>query len=196
MKINPFEMNEHEGTNFYHEHLQSDVDEGYPEIIQLDDCKYIFADEFKDRNNHLKTKNESFSLLHVNARSLSHNFDELCSLLSSLDHQFTCIGISETWFNSKTMVQMFNPKTAGGGLNQPPPRHFARPFRRANFFDRAARWLFTFKSRASYDTIFAKIGHTVTMLHNLLYMLVRPKMAQKHDFVYKVNVNVVFSPYS
>ena len=26
-----------------------------------------------------------------------------------------------------------------GGLNQPPPRHFARPFRRANFFDRAAR---------------------------------------------------------
>ena len=56
MKINPFEMNEHEGTNFYHEHLQSDVDEGYPEIMQLDDCKYIFADEFKDRNNHLKKK--------------------------------------------------------------------------------------------------------------------------------------------
>ena len=59
-EINPFEMNKHEGTNFYHEHLQSDVDEGYPEIMQLDDCKYsiqfnsIFADEFKDRNNHLK----------------------------------------------------------------------------------------------------------------------------------------------
>ena len=89
-----------------------------------------------------------------------------------------------------------NPKTAGGGLNQPPPRHFARPFRRANFFDRAARWLFTFKSRASYDTIFAKIGHTATTLHDLLYMLVRPKMAQKRDFVYKVNVNGVFSSYS
>ena len=91
-----------------------------------------------------------------------------------------------------------NPKTAGGGGggDEPPPRHFAQPFRRANFFDRAAHWLFTFKSRASYDTIFAKIGHTVTMLHNLLYMLVRPKMAQKRDFVYKVNVNGVFSPYS
>ena len=91
---------------------------------------------------------------------------------------------------------LLTPKTAGGGWINPPPRHFARPFRRANFFDRAARWLFTFKSRASYDTIFAKIGHTVTMLHNLLYMLVRPKMAQKRDFVYKVNVNGVFSPYS
>ena len=92
----------------------------------------------------------------------------------------------------------FNPKTAGGGggVESTPPQHFPRPFRRAKFFDRNARWLCTFKSRASYDTIFAKIGHTVTTLHDLLYKLVGPKMAQKRDFVYKVNANGVFSPYS
>ena len=94
------------------------------------------------------------------------------------------------------VVDMLTLKRPGGGLNQPPPRHFPRPFRRANFFYRAARWLFTFKSRASYDTIFVKIGHTVTTLQDLLYKLVRPKMAQKRDFVYKVNANGVFSPYS
>ena len=99
-------------------------------------------------------------------------------------------------FTLHNLTVLLNPKTAGGGLNQPPPRHFPRPFRRAKFFDRAARWLFTFKSRASYDTIFAKIGHTVTTLHDFLYKLVRPKMAQKRDFVYKVNANGVFSPYS
>ena len=37
------------------------------------------------------------------------------------------------------LINLLNPKTAGGGgLNQPPPRHFPRPFRRAKFFDRAA----------------------------------------------------------
>ena len=46
---------------------------------------------------------------------------------------------------SRSKEFSFNPKTAGGGLNQPPPRHFARPFRRAKFFDRAARWLFYFQ---------------------------------------------------
>ena len=40
--------------------------------------------------------NKSFSVLHLNIRSLSANFDPLCTLLSNLNHSFSVIGLSET----------------------------------------------------------------------------------------------------
>lgn len=39
---------------------------------------------------------KSFSALHLNIRSLSSNFDPLCTLLSDLHHTFSIIGLSET----------------------------------------------------------------------------------------------------
>ena len=81
----------------------------------------------------------------------------------------------------------------GGGSIWPPP-HISWSLRRAKFFDRETRWLFTFKSCANFKTSFAKIGRTVASPRHLLYMHVRPKMAQKRDFVYKVNGNWDFTP--
>ena len=39
----------------------------------------------------------NFSLLHLNARSLLKNFDKFTQLLDSSQHEFSAIGISETW---------------------------------------------------------------------------------------------------
>ena len=47
------------------------------------------------------------SLLHLNARSLSKNFDSLQTLLCTLNFPFSIIGISETWLN-KNSPPVFN----------------------------------------------------------------------------------------
>ena len=50
-----------------------------------------------DNNN----SHNSFSLFHVNARSLNRNYDELNSLLLTINNfKFSAIGITETWLHS------------------------------------------------------------------------------------------------
>ena len=100
MVINPLQINEL-GCQDSDENSIVNLDNDSPHFAN---CKYIFADEFK--NNCLKEEHLSF--IHVNSRSLSHNFDGLCSMLAELDHEFTAIGISETWFHSDTVVSLFN----------------------------------------------------------------------------------------
>ena len=103
MMINPLEMN---GLGCRNSDDNSILDLDKYETPHFDNCKYIFADEFK--GTCIKEGKERFSFIHINSRSVSHNFDELCSMLAELDHEFTAIGISETWFHSNTVVSMFN----------------------------------------------------------------------------------------
>jgi hypothetical protein len=62
---------------------------------------YIVEDEINGLTN-AKQFNSSFSLLHVNCRSLVGNFDKFQSLISSLNKPFSAIGVSETWLNDLT----------------------------------------------------------------------------------------------
>jgi len=73
------------------------------------------------------------------------------------------------------------------------PQQISLSFPRAKFSDRVARWLFAFKSPATFETNFAEIGLTITTLREILYTYVGPKTAPKRDFVYKVNANCVFA---
>ena len=47
-------------------------------------------------------KNKSFSLFHINIRSLRCNFDKLSDYLSLIDHSFPILAFTETWLNSST----------------------------------------------------------------------------------------------
>ena len=48
-------------------------------------------------------ENENFSILHINSRSISKNFESLITLLHSLSNfTFSVIGISETWLNKNS----------------------------------------------------------------------------------------------
>ena len=49
----------------------------------------------------------SFSLVHFNCRSLPCNFDYLNMYLSSLDHNFKVIGLTETWLNSLSPLNLY-----------------------------------------------------------------------------------------
>ena len=74
-----------------------------------------------------------------------------------------------------------NPILTGGG--GPPVRNprLPRDRRRSRH---VFSWVFSFKSYASFDTKFAKIGPSVARSHDVLYSHVGPKFAQNLHFAY------------
>lgn len=69
----------------------------YNSQLKLDkNQKYLIEDEF---NRYYSTKTEYLSLIHYNARSLSKNFNKILCHLELLKHQFSFIGVSETWLH-------------------------------------------------------------------------------------------------
>ena len=61
---------------------------------------------FTKKNNFCSAN--SFSLMHINARSLHKNYDTMRSLLDSIDLKFNVIGISETWMNTSSSLIKLN----------------------------------------------------------------------------------------
>ena len=63
-------------------------------------CDYYTIDEFKNSDgiHNLTSKSKSFSVMHLNIRSLSANYDAFSSLLSDLKHNFDIVGLSEIKF--------------------------------------------------------------------------------------------------
>ena len=67
-----------------------------------------------------------FSVLHINARSLFKNFDNILLFINSLDHKFSIIAISETWLddfkqkfmhiNGYNLITKHRPESRGGGV--------------------------------------------------------------------------------
>ena len=101
--------------------LESDDNRLNPYI----ECHYYLPEELKSRINE-RDNRDDFSLLHLNTRSLNRNFESLQSLLSSLQHPFSVIGLSETWLNVQspalfdledyTLLRSDRPNGRGGGV--------------------------------------------------------------------------------
>lgn len=65
-------------------------------------CDYFFEGQL---NELLVNINDlDLSILHLTARSLYGNFGKFNQLFGLLDHEFSSIGIYETWFNESTIV--------------------------------------------------------------------------------------------
>lgn len=70
-------------------------------IFEIDNL--ITLDNLNDQNEdniikHLQTrKNDKFSLLNINIRSIAKNFDNLKSMLHELKFSFQIICVTETW---------------------------------------------------------------------------------------------------
>ena len=64
-------------------------------------CEYYIEDTFNDLVSESSVE-KHLSLLHLNTRSLNHNFDKVTNLLSTLKLGFSIIGISETWLKDST----------------------------------------------------------------------------------------------
>ena len=63
-------------------------------------CHYFIANTFKSKLQNTNVTRESLSMIHLNMRSASRDkMPQLEAYLSTLDHDFTIIGMSETWFS-------------------------------------------------------------------------------------------------
>ena len=78
-----FVDNDHDpDVNFYHD-------------VSMLDTQYLMQDKFKANFNDF-SKN-SFSILHLNIRSINENFEAFSEFYSKLKHVFSVICYSETW---------------------------------------------------------------------------------------------------
>jgi hypothetical protein len=122
--FDPFELNDETGVlddidpdkNFYN--LQAN------NISSI--CKFLHIDQLNKDIHNLPNK-PNLTVLHLNIRSLSKNFNELQSLIKSLDDPPNFIGVTETWLkphnaslfplDGYTHVYLTRPAKAGGGVS-------------------------------------------------------------------------------
>ena len=90
----------------------------------LENCKLIYPTSYKDFWQEDYGR-ETLNILHLNARSITRNFEGIKSLISDLKIQLTCILVSETWLNDfkfipqidgYNFVGMNRPNKIGGGV--------------------------------------------------------------------------------
>ena len=63
----------------------------------LQECDYCLENMFNEKIKKCKISSQSFSVLHMNIRSMQKNLGSPENCLEALDHKFTAIGISESW---------------------------------------------------------------------------------------------------
>ena len=91
-----------------------------------DDCEHFIEDQFNEMLSSEDSRIcDSFSLLHLNIRSLQCNASKLTDLLSNVNLKFSLIGISETWLNDSSssvdidgysFVHKSRENRSGGGV--------------------------------------------------------------------------------
>ena len=95
MFFNPFSTkecfvdNDHDpDVNFYHD-------------VSMLDTQYLMPDKFK--TNFKDFSKNSFSVLHLNIRSINKNFEAFSEFYSKLNHVFSVICFSETWASEENI---------------------------------------------------------------------------------------------
>ena len=76
--------------------FDKDLDPSRNCLNQYRASNYHTEDSFNSLSCQLKPGN-NFSIVHINARSLVKNYDEICNLIRRLHHKFSVIAITETW---------------------------------------------------------------------------------------------------
>ena len=90
--LNPFDLND-EGEGLLPD---LDANENFYNLQQPNtvDSQYL---QIPDLNKQLPKSKNSFSVLHLNIRSLSKNFKNFRSSLALIEHKFSIIALTETW---------------------------------------------------------------------------------------------------
>ena len=80
------------------------MDNNFQDYIHpvVSDCKYMNCSDFQCNDIN------KVSIMHINSRSLFKNYEHFVVFLSCINHNFSVIGISETWFKQTTDTCMFD----------------------------------------------------------------------------------------
>ena len=101
-------------------------------------CKYYLQENFN--NELLNHPERSFSLCHINVRSLQQNFSSMQAFLDNLNINFTILGITETWLtdincdlyniSNYSLVEKHRTTRSGGGVGIYIPENVEYKYRR------------------------------------------------------------------
>ena len=102
---NPFEIND-DNTDIIEYQSDLDPDKHYfneysEELIR--NCKYHTENRFNKYPSNHNISSNSFSVIHLNIRSLPANLSSFLSYLDNLDHAFSVIGLTETRLNTSNV---------------------------------------------------------------------------------------------
>ena len=98
LTFNPFSRNS-DGKTYLTLNSDLDPDQNYYNqiVTHVECCDYYDEGTFKCMTK--DCKDDEFSILHFNIRSILNKFDDLKAYLNSLEYEFSVIGLSETWLN-------------------------------------------------------------------------------------------------
>lgn len=104
---NPFWLNNDRGIQ-----TDNDIDPDSNYLFKQvsgDKCHYYTEESFKNllQNENISNQSDELSLLHINIRSIRNKFDELSDYLTSLKHNFSIMGLTETWL-TEDCANMYN----------------------------------------------------------------------------------------
>lgn len=124
--FNPFSLSSR-GRSYLTLNSDLDPDHNYYNTIinNINACDYHDEDTFKQVTR--DSTNIDFSMLHLNIRSIMNKFDDFQAYLDSLEHDFSVIGLSETWLNCRNINEfplvnyhntgMVRTNKQGGGVS-------------------------------------------------------------------------------
>ena len=69
--------------------------------MSFNTCDYYYEESFNKKCRDLAISNESFSVIHINARSIPRNLPNIENYMDSLATNFTIIAITETWLKEE-----------------------------------------------------------------------------------------------
>ena len=127
--FNPFETNDNNKGLFSIDDIDPDF-HFYNEIfanIAVQNSDYYIEDSFTEKCKVSSVDSDCFSLLHMNIRSAPSHLDEFQNYICNLNHNFSVIAMSETWFNDITIdfynmqgynhEYMYRKDRKGGGVS-------------------------------------------------------------------------------
>jgi len=106
--------------------LSSDLDPDSNFKFYMFRCDYFTESQFNELFHETRSSfSNCFSLLHLNIRSLSRNYDNFTSFLANIDGKFSIMGVSETWLKDSgysfdivgyDFIHNARPSWIGGGV--------------------------------------------------------------------------------
>ena len=127
--FNPFETNDNNNGLFSIDDIDPDF-HFYNEIfanIAVQNSDYYIEDSFTEKCKVSSVDSDCFSLLHMNIRSAPSHLDEFQNYICNLNHNFSVIAMSETWFSDITIdfynmqgynhEYMYRKDRKGGGVS-------------------------------------------------------------------------------
>ena len=126
--FDPFKINESLHDNYIND-IDPDINyfNNTNSVYNVKCCDYYTEDSFNKKCIDSSVSNENFSLIHLNVRSTVKNLDNFENYLLSLNHKFSLIGITETWFSPSSidnygmlgynMESVIRKSSRGGGVS-------------------------------------------------------------------------------